>query len=87
MFAATVPFLLVFLPNFLDNLGNDRISKLLGLFPDQLLQIGQALRYFNVYEIGGKVFSALSILLPVFSLLTLLLAPLMYREFRQKQIH
>ena len=86
MFAATVPFLLVFLPNFLDNLGNDRISKLLGLCPDQLLQIDQALRYFNVYEIGGRVFSALSILLPVFSLLTLLLAPLMYREFRRKQI-
>lgn len=86
MFAATVPFLLVFLPSFLDNLGSDRISKLLGLLPDQLLQIYQALRYFNVYEIGGKVFSAMALLLPTFALLSLLLAPMMYGEFRRKQI-
>ncbi|MGN1016404.1 MAG: ABC transporter permease [Faecousia sp.] len=86
MFAATVPFLLIFLPTFLDNLGSDRISKLLGLLPDQLLQIYQALRYFNVYEIFGKVFSAMSLLLPTFTVLTLLLAPMMYREFRRKQI-
>lgn len=86
MFAATVPFLLVFLPSFLDNLGSDRISRLLGLFPDQLLQIYQALRYFNVYELGGKVFSAMALLLPTFALLSLLLTPMMYREFRRKQI-
>ena len=86
MFAATVPFLLIFLPNFLDNLGNDRVSKLLGLLPDQLLQLDQALRYFNVYEIFGKVFSAISLLLPTFTVLTLLLAPIIYREFCRKQI-
>ena len=86
MFAATVPFLLIFLPNFLDNLGNDRVSKLLGLLPDQLLQLDQALRYFNVYEIFGKVFSAISLLLPTFTALTLLLAPIIYREFCRKQI-
>ena len=86
MFAATVPFLLIFVPNFLDNLGNDRVSKLLGLLPDQLLQLDQALRYFNVYEIFGKVFSAISLLLPTFTALTLLLAPIIYREFCRKQI-
>ena len=86
MFAATVPFLLIFLPNFLDNLGSDRVSKLLGLLPDQLLQLDQALRYFNVYEIFGKVFSAISLLLPTFTALTLLLAPIIYREFCRKQI-
>ena len=85
-FAATVPFLLIFLPSFLDNLNNDRLSKFLGLFPDQLLQIYQALRYFNVYEIFGRVFHAMSILLPVYGILTAVLAPIMYREFRKKQI-
>lgn len=85
-FAATVPFLLIFLPSFLDNLNNDRLSKFLGLFPDQLLQIYQALRYFNVYALGSRVFHAMSILLPVYGILTAVLAPIMYREFRKKQI-
>lgn len=86
LFAVTVPFLLIFLPSFLDNLNIDKLSKLLGLFPDQLLQIYQALRYFYVYEIGGKVFNVMTLLLVIYSLLTAVLAPMMYREFRRKQI-
>lgn len=86
LFAVTVPFLLIFLPSFLDNLNIDKLSKLLGLLPDQLLQIYQALRYFYVYEIGGKVFNAMTLLVVVYSLLTAALAPMMYRSFRHKQI-
>ena len=84
--AVTVPFLLIFLPSFLDNLNIDKLSKLLGLLPDQLLQIYQALRYFYVYEIGGKVFNAMTLLIVIYSLLTLALAPMMYRDFRKKEI-
>ena len=84
LFAVTVPFLLIFLPSFLDNLGSDRLSKYLGLFPDQLLQIYQALRYFNVYQLGSRVFSAMDILPWLYALLSALLVPMMYREFCRK---
>ena len=84
--AVTVPFLLIFLPSFLDNLNIDKLSKLLGLLPDQLLQIYQALRYFYVYEIGGKVFNAMTLLVVVYSLLTVVLVPMMCRDFRRKEI-
>ena len=86
LFAVTVPFLLIFLPNFLDNLNNDKLSKFLGLLPDQLLQINQALRYFYVYQLGSKVCSAMTLLLIVYTFLTLVLAPFLYREFRRKEI-
>lgn len=86
LFAVTVPFLLIFLPSFLDNLNIDKLSKFLGLFPDQLLQIYQALRYFYVYEIGGKVFNVMTLLMVIYSLLTVVLAPMMYRDFRRKEI-
>lgn len=86
LFAVTVPFLLIFLPSFLDNLNIDKLSKFLGLFPDQLLQIYQALRYFYVYETGGKVFNAMTLLMVIYSLLTVVLAPMMYRDFRRKEI-
>lgn len=85
VFASSVPFLLVFVPNFLDNLNNDTISKLLGLFPDRLLEVYQALRYFYVYDFGFTVKGALEILPVLYILLTALLVPLMYRQFRKRQ--
>ena len=86
VFASTVPFLLVFLPNFLDNLGSDTVSKILGLFPDQLLQIYQALRYFYVYDLGIGVFNAMELLLPLYGLLTVVLVPVMYCSFRKRAV-
>lgn len=83
MFAATVPFLLIFLPSFLDNLNNDRISKILGLFPSQLLELYQALRYFYVYDLGFTVTDAMHILPVAYGILSLLLMPVMYREYRR----
>ena len=86
MFAATVPFLLVFLPSFLDNLNSDKISKILGLFPNQLLEIYQALRYFYVYDLGITVTDAMHILPLVYGILTLLLVPMMYQEYKRKRL-
>lgn len=86
MFAATVPFILIFLPNFLDNLDVESLSNLLGLFPDQLLQVYQVIRYFRVYEVFGTVFSAMSVVPVLYIILSAALVPVMYREFRTKQI-
>lgn len=86
VFASTVPFLLVFLPNFLDNLGSDTVSKILGLFPDQLLQVYQALRYFYVYDLGIGVFNAMELLLPLYGLLAAVLVPVMYCRFRKRAV-
>lgn len=84
VFAVTTPFILIFLPWFLDNLGV--AGKLTGLLPDQLLQIYQLLLRFRVYEIGGIVVGAMAILPVLYTVLTAALVPLMYREFRTKQI-
>lgn len=86
IFAVTVPFILIFMPSFLDNIGNVTLSKVLGVFPDQLLQIYQGIRYFNVYEIGGYVFSAMFILVVLYSILTVVMVPVCYQEFRHKQV-
>lgn len=86
IFAVTIPFILIFLPTFLDNLGVESISNLLGLFPDQLLQVYQVIRYFRVYEAFGTVFSAMSVVPMLYLVLSAALVPIMYREFRTKQI-
>ena len=84
VFASMVPFLLVFLPTFLENLNSDWVSKALGLFPHQLLEIYQALRYFYVYDFGIAVKGALEIIPLLYLLLSAALVPMMYFRFRKR---
>ena len=84
VFASMVPFLLVFLPTFLENLNSDWVSRALGLFPHQLLEIYQALRYFYVYDFGIAVKGALEIIPVLYLLLSAALVPMMYFRFRKR---
>ena len=54
--AVIVPFILIFLPSFLSGTSLPLLNKILGLLPDQMLQMNQVVKFFNLYEIGGKVF-------------------------------
>lgn len=84
--AVTVPFLLIFLPNFLQNYEGTLIGKFLGLLPDQLLQISNVIRKLNVYSVGNLVTGAVPLLLIMYALLTMLLIPVMYRDFSRKEL-
>lgn len=84
--AVMVPVLLIFLPSFLSNIDSLVVSRIISLLPDQLLQIGKALDYFQLYLIGTKVLGAVPILLTVYTVLTAVLPPVIYREYRRKEI-
>lgn len=84
--AVTVPFILIFLPSFLSNTDLPLLNRILGLLPDQLLQMNQVVKYFNLYGIGGKVVGAVPVLLAVYLVLTLIVIPVTYRIYRRKQI-
>lgn len=86
VFAVIIPFVLIFIPSFLGNIGGPVISKILGLLPDQLLQTGEALNCFNLYSVGGKVFGEVPVLMVIYTVLTVVLLPVIYREYRNKQI-
>lgn len=84
--AVMMPFVLIFIPSFLASIPSAAVQKIMGLLPDQLLQTGTALNLFNLYSIGGKVLGAVPILLALYSLLTVILWPMIYQEYRHKQI-
>lgn len=86
VFAVMVPVVLIFVPSFLGNIDSPIINKLLGLLPDQLLQTGVALNLFNLYSLGGKILGAVPILLVLYAVLTGILLPVLYQEYRKKQI-
>ncbi len=82
--AVSIPFIIIFLPSFLGNL--DAFSEFLGLMPEQLLSIGQMISTFNIYSVGEVVVGSIPILFVVYSVLYVLLLPLMYGVYKRTQI-
>lgn len=82
--AVTVPFVLLFIPSFLNDIS--ALSKVLGLLPDQLLQMGQAAAFFNLYHPGGKVTGALPIIMTLYPILFAAMLPVLYHVYRKTQI-
>ena len=82
--AVTTPFILLLIPSFLSNF--PVLSKILGILPDQLLQISSAVNNFNLYQIGEKVIGAIPILFIVYLIFYFLLVPFLYRTYKKAEI-
>ena len=85
--AVVVPFFLIFLPSFLASSSAAWLQRVLGLLPDQLLQINSVVRNFTLYEIGGRICSAMPLLMILYSFLSLVLVPVVYLTYRRKQVY
>ena len=69
--AVTIPFLLSCIPMFLGRISF--LSRIMTLFPDQLLQISMNLDTMKLYEIGGKVLGHLTVIVPLYLLVWVIL--------------
>lgn len=74
----------LFIQSFLG--GFSVLSDVLGLLPDQLLQINMAIKTFTLYEIGGKVIGSVPIILTIYSVLFLIILPVLYQVYRKTEI-
>lgn len=77
-------FILLFLPSFLS--GISVLSQVLGLLPDQLLQLSNAVNYFNLYQVGGKVMGAIPISIILYLILLCVLLPELYYVYKKTEI-
>lgn len=84
--AAVLPFAVIFLPALMLGDINTLLSNILGLLPDKLLQINRDLAYFDLYQLGDSVMGAIPILLVLYTVLTLLFIPLLYKTYQHKQL-
>lgn len=84
--AAIVPFILIFAPSFLGFINSRSLSEILGLLPDQLLQMNIVIKLFNVYELGGKIVGAVTLLFGIYIVLTLVLQPVIFLMFRKREM-
>ena len=86
VFATTAPFLLIILPQFAGDLPFKGAAKALALFPDRLLKLTLAMNYFDLFSVFGRVVGALPVVIGLYALLTLLLLPIVYLQYRRAQI-
>lgn len=86
VFSVIVPFIIIFLPSILENIGNSTVNQIIGLLPDRLLIGDSVVTAFSLYSVGKSVFGAAQILPWLYLILTVLLVPAMYRGFSKKQI-
>ncbi len=82
--AVTIPFIIVFIQSFFGGFPN--LSDILGLLPDQLLQMKMAVSTFTLYEIGGKVTGSVPILMTVYPIFCIAIPPIMYCVYSRTEI-
>ena len=83
--AVTTPFVIMFIPSFLQGMA-EWLDIVIAMMPVSLLEFYQHLGTFDLITIFGKVFRVLDVCLPLYAILTMALIPVIYREFRRKQI-
>lgn len=86
--AVIVPYVLVLAANFAQSILSswEVLPQILGLLPDQLLQVAQVLDDFNLYTLFGHVTGSVPLLFLLYSALSLALIPLVYRIYRKSQV-
>ena len=82
--AIIVPFIVLCVFPFLS-----RIITLPGFcsfFPDQLLDIYNDLKESALIEIGGKIMTSATVIVPVYAVVCLILQPILYRVYKRTEI-
>lgn len=82
--AITVSFILSCAPMFLGRV--TIFAKIMALFPDQLLRVNKSLEECKLYEIGGKVMGFITIIIPLYLILFIILVPVLYRVYKKTEI-
>ena len=62
------------------------MQKVLGLLPEQLLQIGETMKQFHLYTFGGRTIGSVPVLYVLYIILIMVLIPVIYVEYKKKEI-
>lgn len=84
-FSVTVSFLAIFISWILEMTGIEALEEIT-LLPDRVLAAFEYLNQFAVCDLGFTAVGALPFAVVIYGILTIVLVPMMYQEFRRKRI-
>lgn len=84
--AGLLPFAVFFAPSILGEIASKTVQQAVVLFPHMLLTFDDALGIFCVFSIGGKTVGLIYVLPLLYVVISLALMPVLYLEYRRKQL-
>lgn len=84
--AVMIPFIILFAPTFLNDANGYILNQILGLLPNNLMELRRPLKIFTLVEIGGKVTGALNVMFPFYAALSVMLCPVIYQVYRRTEV-
>lgn len=82
--AVVVPFIILCAFPFLSRIIT--LPQICSFFPDQLMEVYLHIKDFDLVEIGGKVMSVATLIIPVYAAVSLLLQPVVYLVYRKSEV-
>lgn len=82
--AIVMPFIILCAFPFLSRI--IPLPEICSFFPDQLLEIYLDIKESGLVEIGGKVMTTATVIVPVYAAICLMLQPVLYRVYSKKEI-
>lgn len=82
--AVVVPFIILCAFPFLSRIIT--LPQICSFFPDQLMEVYLDIKEFDLVEIGGKVMSVATLIIPVYAAVSLLLQPVVYLVYRKSEV-
>lgn len=82
--AIIIPFIILCVFPFLSRIIT--LPQICSFFPDQLLEIYVTIKDFDLVELGGKVMSTVTVIIPFYIAACLLLQPILYRVYKKAEI-
>lgn len=83
--SVAIPCFIIFQPQMISGIFKSAYTTdIIGLLPDNLLQVNVGLSFFSLYSVGGKTLGAFEIMPWFYAALSALLVPLVYHIYRRK---
>lgn len=82
--AVVIPFIILCAFPFLSRIIT--LPQICAFFPDQLMEVYLDIKEFDLVQIGGKVMSTASFIIPVYAVISLLLHPVLYTVYKKTEI-
>lgn len=82
--AIIVPFFVLSTFPFLSRIIT--LPQVSSFFPDQLLDVYVTIKEFDLVEIAGQVFNTVSIIIPFYTVICMIMLPVLYQSYRKAEV-